>query len=291
MTTISASVIADSFGEGSMIRLTTMHLRYPLAIHAELLTHRVFSKNSRSSRAVPTKKLIHEAEHDYAEPLHWGKAQPGMQANEELTGSARGIAIQSWHRARQNAIFEAETMLGVGLAKQNANRILAPFIHIDTLLTATEWENFFKLRIHADAEPHMRMLAEAMRDALAYSHPTVVAQGDWHLPYVEADDFDTSAAAVAEMIGRPRPVHRNDSLAWRLVEQDLKMISAARCARISYKPFEGEKSREDDIKLAVRLAKSGHWSPFEHVATPSAKNSANYRGWMQYRHELEWQNP
>src|SRR3954468_9455857 len=80
--TITAKVIADSVGPDNP-RLTTMQLRYPCFIHAEFMTHRVFSRNASSSRATPVERAIQKIMDEPAMPIHWGKNQAGMQAAEE----------------------------------------------------------------------------------------------------------------------------------------------------------------------------------------------------------------
>jgi len=76
-------IAASRHPEESVNPLITIHARYPRFIHAELMTHRCFSRNARSSRAVPVQRLINEAEANPVIPWHWGKNQPGMQAFEE----------------------------------------------------------------------------------------------------------------------------------------------------------------------------------------------------------------
>lgn len=263
--TISAEVITDSicpYGN----RLTTLRCKYPRFIHQEVLTHRVFSRNSASSRAVPVEKMLDRALFDTAEPIHWGLNQKGMQAESEVPEEIAESAREAWIIARNRAYDQAEILNQLGIHKQVANRLLEPFLHMEIVLSSTEWDNFFELRKHKDAQPEIQALAIAIHDAMEKSEPVCMGFGNWHLPFVE-----------------------NSALSWDI----LKKMSAARCARVSYYLHEdGTKSTpEKDIALCDRLAGSRpiHASPFEHVATPSSNPDdwANFKGWKQYRREIE----
>jgi len=258
---IEAKIIKDSISEAGD-RLTTLELCYPRIIHGEVMTHRVFSRNAMSSRAIPMKKVLAEVWNDPFVPMYFGKNQPGMQAKQELTGIKRWAAETLWRQASKAACIFAWGMNKVGLHKQIGNRILEPFQWMRVILTATEWDNFFSLRDHPDAEPHFQVLAKAIRQARGDSRPTLLRTGEWHLPY------------VAEGEGRWLPYMTPAKL------------SAARCARVSYLTHDGRKpSNKEDLDLFERLAGSRplHASPLEHQATPGAEDSGNFRGWTQYR--------
>lgn len=263
MTTISAQVIEDSLSpEG--VRLTTMQLRYPRAIHAEFMTHRVFSRNSSSSRAIPVHRLVQDVQDDPFFPISWGSNQKGMQAGEELKGEDRKIAWTEWEIALDNSIQQAQNLANIGAHKQLVNRILEPFSHINVIVTATDWENFFTLRCHQDAEPHIRLLAQRMRDAQNQSTPRQLSRRDIHVPYLTPeDDVDDT-------------------------EQALK-VSVARCARVSYLTHEGKTPSVDkDLDLYNRLIvqEPAHASPTEHQAYPlndPNEYSGNLRGFKQLR--------
>lgn len=270
MTTITAKVIEDSIAENG-VRLTTLQLCYPRFIHAEFMTHRVFSRNASSSRAIPVAKMIEQVRNDPAMPIHWGKNQAGMQANEELAPMAQESARQLWMQAARDAASVAQVMADVGLHKQVANRILEPYQYMHVIVTATEWENFFELRNHPDAQPEIHALAKVMHFALAESRPVQRQENEWHLPYV------TRAERVA---------FNND------LDLLLK-LSAARCARVSYLTHDGQTpSVEKDVALYDRLvgSKPLHASPIEHQATPLPEAdmwSGNFRGWLQNRKIVE----
>lgn len=284
MTTITAKVIADSVSNPGGQRITTMQLRYPRFVHAEFMTHRQFSRNASSSRAVPVDRLIADILQDPAMPLFWGKNQKGMQAGEEIDtlvttrvltqdgggrfNGLKDIAVgkeDAWLDAMNHAIFAARSFNEAGYHKQIVNRLLEPFSHINVVVTSTEWSNFFALRLHKDAEPHIRMLAEAMFAARESSVPKPVGLGEAHAPYAD------------EVTG----------------ENKIK-ASVARCARVSYLTHDGKEPKlEDDLALFDKLVGSVplHASPAEHQATPDPKHThrefwGNFQGWVQYRKTL-----
>jgi thymidylate synthase ThyX len=270
MTIITAKVIEDSISEHG-VRLTTLQLCYPRFIHAEFMTHRVFSRNASSSRAIPVAKMIEQVRTNPAMPIHWGKNQAGMQANEELAPLAQEGARQLWMQAARDAASTAHVMADMGLHKQVANRILEPFQYMHVIVTATEWDNFFELRDHPDAQPEIHALAKVMKYAFAESRPRLLHDGQWHLPYVTRQE---------------RLEHFTDT--------DLLLkVSGARCARVSYLTHDGETpSIEKDVALYERLVGGVplHASPIEHQATPLAEAdmwSGNFRGWLQNRKLVE----
>lgn len=285
--TITAIIVADSISEEGK-RITTLQLRYPKFIHGEFMTHRVFSRNAASSRAIPIERVIKDVLDDPAMPVHWGKNQKGMQADEELTPEQIADLEQEWLAARDDAVFHADRLMKRGLHKQIANRVLEPFFHINTLVTSTEWDNFFELRCHKDAQPEMRVLAEEIRTAMTNSTPCLLSKDDWHLPYVTDDELHECAHYGIDLM-------------------DMVKLSVARCARVSYLTQDGRTpTTEEDLALYHRLvvAEPLHASPAEHQATPDAYNLAsdlvyptwravehhrNFVGWKQYRSMLEEQ--
>lgn len=259
----AARVLADSVSpEG--IRLTTLEVRFPRFILAEVNTHRVFSRSSASSRAVPTKKMIERVLENPAMPVEWGVNKAGMSASEILTEEQAALAKEEWLRARDSAVQHVRAMQEFNVHKQVINRILEPYMWHTAIITATEWDNFFSLRMPENAQPEMQVTARVMFDAKASSEPDPIAIGAWHLPLVQDDE-------------RTLPI------------ETLKKVSAARCARVSYLTHDGKRDIEKDIELCERLLHDRHMSPFEHVATPSAAGAfhANFRGWIQMRKELE----
>lgn len=301
---ITAKVITDSISPKA-VRLTTFQLRYPKFIHGELMTHRKFSRNASSSRAVPTSKLLEEVTSDElrAAPVWWGKNEPGMQANAELCDTAKEEARSMWRNAALVAAGNAQAMLRMGVHKQIANRILEPFSHINVVVSATEYMNFFGLRLDRAAQPEMRTLAEAMWASYDSSTPQTLEPGQWHLPYVLPEDVLPCIRCAEENAAPDTPR--------RLIEIEadnlMRHVSVARCARVSYTSFEtGKRSNiSEDLALYQRLlgAQPLHASPAEHQATPDVCKDVmgkeewrhpelwgNFHGWCQYRKMLNGEN-
>ncbi len=259
---ISTQIVCDSFAPHGA-RLTTFSLIYPRFIHSELMTHRVFSRNASSSRAVPVKKMLDHIRANPATPVWWGKNQPGMQAKEELDAFSKERAVQKWLDACSDAVRHAQDMMDIGVHKQIANRLTEPFAHINTIVTATEWDNFYNLRCHPDAQPEIQVLATTMREQMKNSSPRSLFWDEWHLPYIQASELCS---------------HSIDNLIKYCV---------ARCCRVSYMNHDGTSPDPvKDLDLYDKLLASGHMSPFEHAAKPSPQKenwSGNYKGWIQYR--------
>lgn len=268
----SAKVIADSVNEYGD-RLTTFVLAYHRMIHSEFMTHRMLSKNSSSSRAIPVEKMIALVESQEVYPLHWGKNQKGMSAREEITNIDKAREI--WGEARQDAIKHAKQLVEIGTHKQVVNRLLEPFSTITVVCSGTEYQNFFAQRCHPDAQPEIQALAIAMREAYEKSEPMLVRPNEgipWHTPFLKQEDWELW--------------HENE-----LTYQELIKVSVGRCARVSYLNHDGDRSIKDDIKLHDRLltSKPPHFSPFEHIAEamPNSDRYANFNGWRSYRYWLE----
>jgi hypothetical protein len=307
MTTISAKTILRSRNASAPDKvLSTLLLRYPRFIHAEFLTHRVFSRNAASSRAIPVKKMIDDILADTAMPIHWGAAQKGMQADQECDARLRlivpgGVSRErAWLWARDEAIRIARAFEAAGYHKQVINRLLEPFLHITVLVSSTEWDNFLELRDHKDAEPHIQMLAREIRKCLEdESTVQTLNPGKWHLPFITSFDEDLlyEASGGDHNIG----------------VEILQKLSVARCASTSYKTTDGfDMTFDRAVAIYDKLhTKPFHASPFEHVAQadefedlayhferPAFKTAAcwkhseehgNFVGFRQRRRQLELQ--
>jgi thymidylate synthase ThyX len=242
-----AKMVLDSIGPNGS-RLTTFELSYPRFVHAELMTHRMFSRNAASSRAIPTEKLIARITLDPATPVWWGKNQSGMQAREELTDDARHAAMKQWLDMCGVAVEGVRELERIGLHKQVSNRPLEAWMFITVIVTATEWGNFFALRDHADAQPELAACVTKAHVLYRSSQPRALASGEWHLPYVTGND-------ESELRGEG------------FEDDRLCLISTGRCARVSYLTHDGVRDPLADVALAQeRILPSGHMSPFEHVA-------------------------
>lgn len=284
---IKAEVIADSISEENK-RLLTFKLRYPWFIHGEIMTHRVLSRNASSNRAIPLKKMLEEVLSDElrAAPVYWGAEQKGMEPRGELDFRAKSYVQNDWKIAALCAANMAEKMGEHGAHKSLCNRLLMPFTHANVIISGTEWDNFFGLRLDKSTDPTMRALAVAMWEAQQASTPKLLQPGEWHLPFVDQTDFSFRVGSL----------HMEDWMRNRCIK-----ISVARCARISYESFETNKRStvEEDLKLYDRLvgAQPLHASPAEHQATPDHLYKGgelhskwqrpdlhgNFKGFIQYR--------
>lgn len=274
----SAKVLADSVAPCGA-RLTTMEVTYPRFIHSELLTHRMLSRNSASSRAIPVEKMLQRIEEDPVIPIHWGAAQAGMQARAEIDLELQDVAKGRWLKARDSAVARARELLAMGLHKQVINRLVEPWMWITVIVSATEWDNFFALRCHPDAEPHFQKIAGMMRDARAASEPHQKPVAHLHAPLfgIHPDDVADAARLAVEM--------------GVSIQQAITSVSVGRCARVSYLTHDGVRDMRKDIELHDRLMAQTppHLSPFEHVALAHSKAEwfGNFRGWVQYRKAFE----
>lgn len=309
---IKAEIIADSLNPQGA-RLTTFILEYPRFVHAELMTHRMFSKNAASSRAIPIEKMIQQVIDNPAMPVWWGKNQSGMQAKEELDNTQKEFQIllkgengpfltdrltsleyakTYWLKARDEAIQNVKALMCIGLHKQIANRLLEPWFNIRIILSGTEFENFFALRAHPDAQPEIQALAYKMLEEYNKSEPKRLKEGEWHIPFGDKLEDNKIAAARINLYPQSGPTYIGPTpQEW---EETKIKIAVARCARISYFNFEGKDDYEADIKLCDRLFGSvpRHLSPTEHVAQAldDDKFIANFRGFKQYRYFFDDQN-
>jgi thymidylate synthase ThyX len=289
--TATAKVITDSVSpEG--IRLTTLQLRYPRMVHGEFLTHRALSRNGRSSRAVPFSVLVKE------EPYvpHFMKNKPGMVATEEFGPAGQEYAQHVWLKAVTACKEAAQELSELKVHKQWVNRMLEWFGYIDVLVTSTEWANFHALRDDEGAQPEIRAIAVAIKDAMDGSKPIPLEPGEWHLPYIDnvkdfEDVIDWQMTNTSEFVYA-------DTL------ELVKKVSVARCARLTIKPFDGDGSIEKELDRFEKLMVSRpvHASPAEHIATPDSwinegkydsggywKNKhehGNFTGWRQFRKQI-----
>ena len=329
MTNITAKIIADSVSAINERRITTFELEYPRFIHSEFMTHRMISKNSASSRAIPVKAMLDNIQSNPAIPCHWGKNQAGMQANEEHNAEVMPLSIifalqahlrasekdviailreknpdafspkGAWLSAQAIACNQAEEFANAGYHKQIVNRLTEPFQMIKVVATATEWDNFFWLRKHADAQPEIRILAEKMWQAMQDSVPETLYPDEWHTPYVD-HERDKNGTLIYKTGGL-------------VVSSEVAVkISSSMCAQVSYR--KADESLEKALTVYKRLVESKpvHASPFEHQATPmprfgnftaasvllnnigvTALNkrlgymSGNLVGWIQYRQLID----
>lgn len=275
---ISAKVIEDSLSP-SGIRLTTLELEFPRYILAEFGTHRVFSRNTSSSRAIPTKKLIDSAMEKFVEPVRYGINKSGMQPSlDNLEGEALAEARQIWMDMAEYVVKGCRRLAEIGLHKQWASRPLEWFTTVRLVASATDFRGFFNLRDHFEAQDEIHYLTHEMINAMNNSTPILRAANEWHLPYVTEEERGI------------------------LSIDDAVKVSASRCARTSYKTQHGVTSTlEEDIALFNRLRHDDskpfdihedifHASPTEHPCIPAEIEPympSNMRGWNQLRKFIE----
>lgn len=256
--------------------LWTFELTYPRYIHSEFMTHRVFSRNASSSRAIPVKRMIEQVRENTVIPPKVFMNQKGMVGETEADPVTTTAFHILWEEAAENACKTAEMMERLGIHKQHVNRILEPFQFIKVIVTATDWYNFFVLRLAPDAQPEIRELASAIYDEMNRYHNKAVGVLELDkehsvvsLPYITDEDI--------KEIGKE--------------EYHLLMkISAARCARVSYNNHDGSKPDiEKDLKLYGHLYDSKHMSPMEHacIRDEDYRKNANLNGWKSLRYLIE----
>ena len=294
---ISARIVADSISAAG-VRMLTMELEFPRIILAELNTHRMLSKNSASSRAIPVARMIELIDENPAMPVHWGQNQAGMSANMELSEIHRDAVKSTWIAAKDMALAFVRVLNSVGLHKQVANRIAEPWQRMKTVISGTEWDNLLWLRDHEDAQPEFAELARCVRLVMEQSKPVLLQRGEWHLPYIKSEHVNGW-------------LRYYDSNGDELSLTDAIKISTSCCAQVSYRRL--DETRDKALAIYDRLigADRKHFSPFEHQAMPVVTErplegfqcitgvshidkrgnlwSGNLRGWIQHRKILEEQ--
>lgn len=269
----SARVILDSVSRSGH-RLTTFEIVMPRIVLAEFNTHRVFSRNSASSRAIPINKMIEKVEKTPFIPDYWGSNGKGMSPQGQLGLEESAKATEVWIAAAKNAMASVKSLYEIGVHKQTANRLLEPFLWHTVLMTATELNNFLELRTDSEAQHEIRMVGNLVKEVYLKSNPI---ERNWHFPLLDEYELEE--------------IKRGDN--WELTACK---ISSGRCARVSYETHAGKRDFEKDIELHDRLLANRHWSPLEHVAQPienaensyvyekcGVKYSNNFAGWLQYR--------
>lgn len=261
-------VLADSVSPGGK-RLLTIAATFPRFILAEVNTHCRMSRNSASSRAIPPEIQIAKVRDKPFVPEVFRARVKGMGQGEVLEDQDKAREI--WLDGAYLAAQVAEDLSGLGINKSHVNRVLEPYLWHTAIITATEWENFNALRIPPGdevdydfpAQPEFQQFGILARKAARESESQRLQYGQWHTPLAD------------EASGRERC-----------------MISAGRCARVSYEKLDWEPPKAS-IARAERLLESGHMSPFMHQGTPysvteySPWKMANFEGWAQFRKLLK----
>lgn len=303
----AAKIIADSansFGD----RVTSFQVRFHRFVLAEFNTHAVFDRNSASSRAIPAGTQLRRYDVDPAWPISWPAEQKGMSGGSELTGNdledARALFsdVKSYTQQAVSQYLQGHPEPEHRLHKSLLNRLLEPLQWHTALVTASSYGNFFEQRVSPAAQPELRVVAAMMQELYNSNEPVVLKRGEWHLPYIRSGP---------EFSG----VDRENVQGLRIGESgeyDVRHISAARCARVSYLTQEGQRDYTKDVELYASLVENGHWSPLGHVCTPWPNGGQHYSpvldpdtgrrlvdcrlprlgkfvGWQQWRHIVEGQ--
>lgn len=318
-----AEIIADSVSPDGR-RITTGVFTYPRFVHSEVLTHRDRARNSASSRAIPWRKfrsrLPTEDAAEYAMnktlienfsempsvqmlhpkcmmqmiltdpviPIVWGAEKAGMQTGNAVSDEVAREAEKVWLAARDHCVAAADKLAALGIHKSLCNRLTEPWMWITVIMTATEWNNFYRLRVHPDAEVHFQRIAGMIKDARNASTPRTCRYGEWHTPFVQGEE----AGAIMDE-AKAGAFGDRFALDPRLA---VRYISAGRCARVSYLTHDGKRDLAADVELCKRLIERSddvlHASPLEHVACCDHKDqhSGPFRGWRQFRKEFPNEN-
>lgn len=289
---ISAKIIADSVNT-QRNRLTTVECEYPRFIHSEVMTHRMFSRNAQSSRAVPVGSTI-AVNKMHVKPYVWGKNKAGMSSTEVLTPFKKNLAALVWNTTAKICFGASYLLSKIGLHKQWSNRMTEWCSNIKVIITATEWDNFFWLRIDPDAaQPEIVELATQIKTAFDNSIPDIFEAGQWHLPYIYVRRVKGGADVYLDNLGNV------------LTLEEAQKISASCCAQVSYRKLNDSKEKAIEIYERLFSGAKPHLSPVEHQGTPSSNLnfahasglthvdvdgscwSANFKGWIQLRQTLD----
>jgi len=287
---INAKLVAYSVSPQGK-KIATFELTYHRYIHGEFMTHRLFSRNAMSSRAVPVAKMLDVIRQSPAIPIHWGKNQPGMQAREECeelvwidwelgeedafgcrdTKEIYSTREEAWIHAANSASQIASSFNKAGYHKQIVNRLVEPFQMMKTVMTATELDNFFWLRLDEDAQPEIFEMTRCIRECLEKSEPELLYPGQWHTPYVShtiaGADFvgdDTFGYAIFE----PSSFEGGPGSYRTITLQEALAISSSCCAQVSYRNLDNTYDKAMAIYGRLLSGAKVHASPFEHQATP-----------------------
>ena len=291
---IRAKVLKKSMSSVTGLVFKTFEVEYPRIILAELNTHRMLSKNSASSRAIPFKKMLEQL---HGRPVRFGEVNSGMQDKGENYSAS--VAIQNnlwamfdaylydhvpgatlsdcisddgkrlevspetaWEFNKYLTTSMSEAFYNARYHKQVYNRLTESSQMMKTVISGTEWDNFFWLRDHEAADPTIAELARVMREADDGTEAQVLQPGEWHLPYV-------TTLVSSDGSGAYYYLDDNDvGTAGHIPLEDAIKVSCARCAAVSFRNVDYgiEKSREVYERLVGDERK--HASAFEHCATP-----------------------
>ena len=318
-TLITAKVIADSINETGQ-RLTTFELEFPRLILSECNTHGAIEKNTSSSRAIPVSKMLDHILEQNLKPIYFGSKKSGMQAGNELTGEGLDFVKCVWGSSLESAVEYAEMLDKAGVAKEVTNRITEPYQLIKAVWSATDWDNWFNLRLEKDADPNICMLAYKMYEAMSKSVPVLLKKGEYHLPYVEISRGQYNHEDTYYFLwDKDCTGTETDGYMYeqRLTLGQAIKYSVASCASVSYRATDMTLDKAEKIWNMLVKSEVVHASPLTHIATPIVKYnelgyvrenckepeswqegvthmrrdgtlcSGRFAGWIQKRHLIE----
>lgn len=327
---IKAKIIADSKNiQGD--RITTFVLTFPRFLLAELNTHRMFSRNSASSRAIPFEKMVKSVIDNPFMPIAFQAQHSGMQGTEYLSENKTHEAQMLWYTARNHAVAIAKNLDKIEVTKQLCNRLLEPFMWHTVILTATDFDNFFELRcpkydlgdgiVHNSKKDALKYIDNKKLDKFEGMFITELdwlkankGQSEIHMMALAEAMYDEMNESVPEFLKnnechipfgnqirealsnyKPK-LSPNGNFIISYNEKDVLKISTAMCARVSYTTV-GEDNKEfnyeNDIKLHDKLLQSKHFSCFEHCAKTMSEYEYNsfIKGKIAQINDLELGNP
>jgi len=255
-----AKVLADSISP-SGVRLVTVVVTVPRIILAENNTHRDFSRNTASSRAIPINVRCDAIEANPFVPTAFGKNKRGMQSDELLGEAENAEAQQIWREAVADALKHARRLEKLKTHKQYGNRVTESYAWVTQLISATEWDNYMNLRAHKDAQPEIQIGARLIRAAMLASKPKLLQVGEWHLPLISPEESFSVGDSVKTSVGR--------------------------CAAVSYEKQAVQKTLPEEIERHGNLLASGHMSPFEHQAKVANEEEILEHGMFSWNRETQ----
>lgn len=285
----TSKVIAHSKSSVTGKEVITFELEFWRGVLAEFNTHNALSKNTSSSRAIPVPTMIKQVRENTGMPVRFGAANKGMQdagehndlviCTNEMAESLGGMYPEdAWVFAANQAADLAQAFHEAGYAKQICNRLIEPFQNVKMVVTATDLDNFYWLRDHYMADPTIEALAKAMKKSHEESVPTVIAPGEWHVPYYNDGVWkQVQMGPTSDSDGNMTGI----DIQWNTLE-DALAISASCCAQASFRTLNDTIEKAKDIvtklNLGVDLTEPCHASPTEHQCTPIAVGNGGFEG-------------
>lgn len=300
------SIVKDSvniFGN----RLTTYEIETYRYIWAEVLTHKMLSKNAQSSRAVPVNSVLSINQSIPVEPIVWGKNKAGMSATESLVGFRMFCSKGVWKAAAKFSFLASKTLSKLGLHKQWSNRLTEPYSRIKVVISGTEWDNFEWLRDDPEAaQPEIVDLARKIKELKAESIPFLLRPGEAHVPYVttirQDEEGDLQYFDVnGEVITLSRALKISASCLAQISYRKLD-CTLEKAMRVYKQLFDGTKPHYSPTEHAgIAIGKAGlevgdifdpsNWERgISHIDKEGKFWSANFKGFIQHRKLLELEN-